>query len=185
MQQNENKQQRALSQSGRQHMVKLVVLARFELILLKPAKGFHAFILYFQQERKGVSAYLAFLNTCSQSSCFYPHYSHFEFPGCAGVFLQLDLDMQNICWDKYWHICNLHSDMRGNIQIELSWDVKMKEKELVSFVSFAVQFRKVCARLHTFTLNSLTFLHFEDWPFSSFLYFFLFKIPLPTPLTLG
>jgi len=61
MQQNENKQQRALSQSGRQHMVvKLVVLARSELILLKPAKGSHAFILYFQQERKGVSAYLAF-----------------------------------------------------------------------------------------------------------------------------
>jgi len=56
MQQNENKQQRALSQSGRQHMVKLVDLARSELILPKPAKGSHAFILYFQQERKGVSA---------------------------------------------------------------------------------------------------------------------------------
>jgi len=61
MQQNENKQQRALSQSGRQHMVKLVVLARSELILPKPAKGSHAFILYFHQERKGVSAYFALM----------------------------------------------------------------------------------------------------------------------------
>jgi len=36
--------------------------------------------------------------------------------------------------------------MRGNIQIGfLRWSVKMKEKDLVSFVSFEVQFRKVCA----------------------------------------
>jgi len=105
-------------------------------------------LLYFTSIRKGKGCLPSLLwwNTCSQSSCFYPHYSHFEFPGCAGVFLQLSLNMQNICWDEYWHICKLHSDMRGNIQIGfLRWDVKMKEKELESFVSFAVQFRKVCA----------------------------------------
>jgi len=73
IQQNENKQQRALSQSGRQHMVKVVVLARFELILLKLAKGFHAFISLLSIGKKGVSAYLA-LNTCSHYSYFYPHY---------------------------------------------------------------------------------------------------------------
>jgi len=83
-------------------MVKLVVLARFELILLKPAKGFHAFILYFQQERKGVSAYLA-LNTCSQYSYFYPHYLSviiliLSFLDVLGYFtIQVDLNMQNIC----------------------------------------------------------------------------------------
>jgi len=45
-------------------MVKLVIVARSELILLKPAKGFLAFISFPLIGKKRVSAYLA-LNTCS------------------------------------------------------------------------------------------------------------------------
>jgi len=41
-----NKQQRAWSQSGRQHMVILVNLARFELKLHNQIKGGLAFILF-------------------------------------------------------------------------------------------------------------------------------------------
>jgi len=41
-----NKQQRACSQSGRQHMVILVNVARFELILHNQIKGELAFILF-------------------------------------------------------------------------------------------------------------------------------------------
>jgi len=41
-----NKQQRAWSQSGRQHMVILVNVARLELKLHEPVKGILAFILF-------------------------------------------------------------------------------------------------------------------------------------------
>jgi len=59
-----NKQQRAWSQSGRQHMVILVNVARFELKLHIPVKKVLAFILSDLIERKGVFACLA-LCRCS------------------------------------------------------------------------------------------------------------------------
>jgi len=64
-------------------MVILVIVARFELILLKPAKGFLAFISLHLIGKKGVSAYLA-LNTCS-------HYSYLTFTRCAVGVLQFKL----------------------------------------------------------------------------------------------
>jgi len=49
-----NKQQRAWSQSGRQHMVTVVTVARFELKLHKQVKRFPAFILSDLIRKKGV-----------------------------------------------------------------------------------------------------------------------------------
>jgi len=64
-------------------MVILVIAERFELILLKPAKGFLAFISLHLIGKKGVSAYLA-LKTCS-------HYSYLTFTRCAVGVLQFKL----------------------------------------------------------------------------------------------
>jgi len=73
-----SKQQRAWSQSGRQHMVKIVIVARFELILHKPAKGFLAFIsFHFIGKKRGVCL-----------SCFehmFSWYSYLTFTGVLWV----------------------------------------------------------------------------------------------------
>jgi len=91
-------------------MVRLVIVARFELILLKPAKGFLAFISLHLIGNKGVSAYLA-LNTCSL-------YSYLTFT--AGVLwvltIQVDLNRQQLRSAFYGIVLQ-------SFYIMIGWDV--------------------------------------------------------------
>jgi len=137
-----NKQQRAWSQSGRQHMVNLVIVPRFELILLKPAKGFLAFIsLHLIGKKEGVCL-----------SCFehmFSCYSYLTFTGVVWVLFKL-IKTGNSCAQLFiilgYKVWNVELYLINASQIIfccvcMGWDVWAKRKEknvCVCFTCFSI-----------------------------------------------
>jgi len=102
-----NKQQRAWSQSSRQHMVIIVNVARFELRLHEPVKGFPAFILSDLIWKKGVVSL----------SCFVQIFANI-------LFAWFDMEERGFCLSCYelfsYFYFAFHQSAAGCVQIFIS-----------------------------------------------------------------